>query len=193
VTRGRDALAAILLLAACSRRSPATPPAPPVAQAPAAVPAPAVAPQGDRLRIASRGAVSVLAIAGPRLSFCDAAGLHELSLPSGRVLSQRDACPSTAVPRALGPEVTVRTPDLGPDDIVEVEGVATSFPIEGHARDWVSDAGNVVVVATATRVLEILPASEKRVTLSETGAERVAAGSGWAAWWDGAAIFARKL
>jgi hypothetical protein len=147
----------------------------------------------DELRVATSGAVSTLGIAGDRVSFCDAVGLHALEMPTGRPLVSGGACPAGDPPQAGGPEVTVRTPQLGPDDIVEIQGEGLSFPIEGHARDWASDGGKVVVVATATQVLEIVPATDQRVVLSASGATSVAVGGGWAAWWDGIAVMARRL
>jgi len=181
VIAARVALLSGLLLAACSH-----PPAP----APAT---PAGTPSANEWRFATRGDVSSLTIADDKVSFCDEAGLHQLDARTGRVLAASAVCPA-APPAATGtPEVTVRTPDLGPDDIVEIAGEATSFPIEGHARDWASDAGKVVIVGTGSEVLELLPAAGKRLRLSESGASRVAVGGGWAAWWDGAAVVAHRL
>lgn len=177
MTLRRGALIAALLLCACARRPPP----------------PAAATAAGAVRIDSRGAVSTLQLVPGRLLFCDAAGMHEIALPGGRVLAQHAGCPIGDQPRPALPEVTVRTPDHGADDIVEVDGVALSFPIEGHARDWAVDATGVLVVATASKVIGIATTTNRRVTLSERGAERVAAGGGCTAWWDGAAVFARKL
>jgi len=144
-------------------------------------------------RVSTRGAVSALAIAGQKLWFCDEDGLHQLEVSTARALTSSGPCPPAPAPASSAPEVTVRTPDLGPDDIVEIEGQAMSYPIAGHARDWASDGGQVVIVGTGSEVLELLPATEKRVRLSDHGATRVAVGGGWAAWWDGAAITAHRL
>lgn len=143
-------------------------------------------------RVAARGAVSTLAIAEQKVAFCDEAGFHQLDARTGRALATGAACPAAPASQP-GPEVTVRTPDLGPDDIVELEGEGLSFPIAGHARDWASDAGKVIVVGTGSEVLEIIPATDGRVRLSDRGAARVAVGGGWAAWWDGAAVVGRRL
>jgi len=147
------------------------------------------------LRMKSRGAVTALAVTAGKLSFCDEDGLHQFELPSGRGKNGAlGACPPGGLaPTAGGPEVTVRTPDHGPDDIVEIAGVADSYPLEGHATDWASDQGPVVIVATASLVLRIDPAAGRRTLLSSAGATRVAVGAGWAAWWDGSAISARPL
>jgi hypothetical protein len=146
------------------------------------------------VRATSRGPVTALAVAAESLSFCDQGGLHEVELPSGRLRGVAASCPATGLSaRAGGPEVTVRTPERGPDDVVEIEGVADSFPIEGHATDWASAPGPVVIVATATQVLHIDPAASRRTRLSSTGAIRVAVGGGWAAWWDGSAVVAHPL
>lgn len=175
----RVALLSALLVAACSH-----------APAPARQP-PQQAQRGAEWRVAARGAVTTLAIADGKLSFCDEEGFHRLDAQTGRVLAAGSACPPTPVTTA--PEITVRTPELGPDDIVEIEGEGLSFPIQGHARDWATDAGKVVIVGTASEVLEILPANDQRVRLSDHGATRVAVGGGWAAWWDGQAVVARRL
>lgn len=177
----RVALLPALLVAACAHApssSPAT--APPVASA-------------SEWRVATRGEVSALAIGEGRVTFCDGAGFRQLEAGTGRVVATAAACPATSAPATSSPEVTVRTPDLGPDDIVEIAGEAMSFPIEGHARDWASDGGKVVIVGTGSEVLELLPAAGQRVRLSASGASRVAVGGGWAAWWDGSAVVARRL
>jgi hypothetical protein len=171
-------LAALVLLACSHAAGP--PPAQPVQHA-------------TDWRVATRGDVSTLSIAEGKLSFCDEAGFHQLEAQTGRVLSSGGACPAAAAPVGSTPEVTVRTPELGPDDIVEIEGEGMSFPIQGHARDWASDAGKIVIVGTASEVLEIVTATDQRVRLSARGATRVAAGGGWAAWWDGRAVIAHRL
>jgi len=177
----RVALFAALLFAACPRA-----PGPPTAT-------PASAASATEWRAATRGEVTSLVIAGEELSFCDEAGFHRLALRTGVVVAAGGACPAPPATAAGTPEVTVRTPELGPDDIVEIAGEGTSFPIEGHARDWASEAGKVVIVGTGSEVLELLPATGQRVRLSESGASRVAVGGGWAAWWDGAAVVGRRL
>ena len=181
MTGARVALLAALLLVACRRA-----PGPPAATA-------ASAASASEWRVATRGDVTTLAIAGEELSFCDEAGFHRLALRTGLVVAAGGACPAPAATTASTPEVTVRTPELGPDDIVEIAGEGTSFPIEGHARDWASDAGKVVIVGTGSEVLELLPAAGQRVRLSASGASRVAVGGGWAAWWDGAAVVGHRL
>lgn len=151
------------------------------------------------LRAPSRGAVTALALAGGALSFCDAAGLHTIPLsgpvsPSGAASANAPAvaCPPGGLaPRATGPEITVRNPDHGPNDILELEGVAESFPLEGHAQDWASDGTKAVIVATASRVLQLDPNAHGVIELSQTGAQRVAAGEGWVAWTDGDTVVAR--
>jgi hypothetical protein len=181
VSAARVALLPALLLVACSHAPPSSPAALP--------PASSI----NEWRVATRGEVSALSIGDARVSFCDQAGFHQLEAHTGRVLATGGACPAPSAPASSSPEVTVRTPDLGADDIVEIAGEATSFPIDGHARDWASDAGKVVIVGTGSEVLELLPAANKRERLSDSGASRVAEGGGWAAWWDGAAVVAHRL
>lgn len=213
----RFAGAATLLLSACSRHSPPSPgDSRPAGAAPttssivvllapvpvtSAVPTTAVAPtlptattsRGGELRVDSRGEVSALRVAVGKLSFCDTGGQLELELPSGRVLASAPACPPAAPPNPAIPEVTVRTPDLGPTDILEVDGEGQSFPLDGHGRDWAADEERHVVVSTSTQVIELDPKTGKRNTLSKHGAERVAVGGGWAAWWNGTTVVARRL
>jgi hypothetical protein len=137
--------------------------------------------------------VTALAVTAPTLSFCDQAGLHGLSLTSGREAGPPGPCPAGGLASAPpGPAVSVRNPDHGPDDVIEVEGVATSFPIAGRAHDWAA-ARAVVIVATATQVLRIDVAANRQTRLSSTGAERVATDGQWAAWLAGTTIVARRL
>lgn len=178
---GRVALVSALFVVACSHA-----PNPPATTTLAT-------PSANGWQVATRGAVSTLTIAEQKVSFCDEAGFHQVEAQTGRVLASGSACPAPPPATASAPEITVRTPDEGPDDIVEIEGEARSFPIQGHARDWVSDGGKVVIVATGSEVLEILPAADKPVRLSDRGATRVAVGGGWAAWWDGTAVVAHHL
>jgi hypothetical protein len=135
----------------------------------------------------------VLRVADGKLSFCDTGGLLEYELPSGRVLASVASCTPGAPPNPNIPDVSVRTPDLGPIDILEVEGEGMSFPLDGHARDWAADEQSHVVVSTSTQVIELDPKTGKRVTLSEQGAGSVAVGGGWAAWWDGTTVVAHRL
>lgn len=220
--KGRKfSLAAALLLVACSRHSPSagssgradtalatssgtgrsTVVPSTVAPATSATPTNSAAPNpplvttspSGELRVDSRGEISILSVAAGKLSFCDTGGLLELELPSGRVLGSALVCPPVVPPDPTIPEVTVRTPDLGPTDILEVDGEGNSFPLDGHGRDWAADKQRHVVVSTATRVIELNPKTGKRVTLSEQGAARVAVGGGWAAWWDGTTVVAHRL
>lgn len=156
--------------------------------------------RAGELRVPARGAVTALALTGGALSFCDAAGLHTTPLPGtvsvnaprGQREGAATACPPGGLaPRATGPEISVRNPDHGPDDILEIEGVAASFPLDGHAQDWASDGTKTVIVATASRVLQLDPSAHGVVELSQTGAQRVAAGEGWVAWADGSTVVAR--
>jgi hypothetical protein len=181
VSAARGALLTALLFTACSHA---------VAPSPAT---PAIASSANEWRVPTQGDVSSLTIAGQALSYCDEAGFHRLEAHTGRVLAAGGACPEAPASAGSTAGVTVRTPDLGPDDVIEFDGQGMSFPIEGHARDWASDAGTVVIVGTASEVLEFLPAAGKQVRLSESGASRVAVGGGWAAWWDGAAVIAHRL
>jgi len=175
----RAAALLLVLLTACARRS-------------VAVPDPGA---GGEVRVQARGTVTALALAAGILSFCDGAGLHAVSLPAGGAHGAPGPCPAGGLPAGpAGPEVTVRNPDHGPDDIVEIEGVAASFPLPGRARDWASSGdAPVVIVATASQVLRIDTAANRQTPLSSAGAERVATGGGWAAWVSGTTIVARPL
>lgn len=180
MSAARGALLSALLFTACSHAAAPSPGTP------------AVASSANEWRVATQGDVSSLSIAEQTVSYCDEAGFHQLEAHTGRVLPAGGACPE--LPSAGSTAgVTVRTPELGPDDVIEFDGEGMSFPIEGHARDWASDAGKVVIVGTASEVLEILPSAGKQLRLSGRGASRVAVGGGWAAWWDGAAVIARRL
>lgn len=190
MTRLATTLAALLLLSACTRPRDGRAPSSVEGHRDAA--APSVAARAE-VRVASRGAVTALAVAATMLTFCDERGQHEIGLPSGREQRSGGPCPTAAArANSTEPPITVRTPDLGPDDIVEIEGVAQSFPIAGHARDW-AFAGQTAVIATGSQVLRIDTRTNQRDVLSPRPAERVAVGGGWAAWWDGDAVIVAPL
>ena len=135
----------------------------------------------------------MLRLAAGKLSFCDTGGLLELEMPSGRLLSSASACPPAPPADPNIPEVTLRTPDLGPTDIMEIDGEGNSFPLDGKGYDWAADETRRVIIAMAAQVLLIDTKKDKRVTLSKSGAKRVAIGGGWAAWWDGTTVVARRI
>lgn len=166
-----------LLTVSCSRPQPER-----------AAPAAAASPAKKDVQVPVQGEVHALRFENGALLFCDGRGALRVDLKSGDVAAASHTCaktePNTAC-AGLGVEVAVRSPRGAPDDIVDAGG--TSFPVEGHVRDCGAEERAIGVV-TGAGLLLIDLTTEKTKLLSERARERVALGSGWIAWTEGAML-----
>lgn len=89
----------------------------------------------------------------------------------------------------LGLDVIVSTPNLGPNDRVEVDGAA--FPLNGRVHDCALDQ-KVLGIVTGSVVLTIDTATKKTEVVHQGGGDRVAISPGWIAWTDGASVHAKR-
>ena len=99
--------------------------------------------------VSSTGDAFGLQVKAGTVSFCDKRGGRKLDLVTGRDIAFERACQEDGEPNVacggLAFEVTVRTPGLGPSDVVDVG--AQSFSLDGHVHDCAED-GNVVAILT---------------------------------------------
>ncbi len=81
------------------------------------------------------------------------------------------------------------TPDLGPNDLVDVNG--SRFPLDGRVHDCTADV-KVLTIVTGASVVVIDAATNKSNVLDHTGGDRAAIGPGWIAWTSGSTVRAKR-
>lgn len=162
----------------------ATVPARPAEQAPATP---------SKHDIATIGAAYDLKLDDDVVSFCDQRGPREVLLESGREQESKRSCSKSIEPNTacegLSLDATVSSPDLG-NDVVQVTGVVTPFAMQGHIADCRAN-GDMLIVATHSRVVTIDAKHETMQTLSDEGGEQVAIAAKWVGWLAGSALHVR--
>jgi hypothetical protein len=150
----------------------------------------------EQLRVATQGEPYGLRLERGAMSFCDRRGAWKVDLGTGTQARSDRVCIEDQEPNTTcevtGLKVTVRTPGLGPDDVVEVDGVAKSFHVPGHVHDCAGD-GRSLAIVTGSAVLRVDPAKETMEVLSDEGGERVVVGSGWIVWSNPSSMQAKRL
>jgi hypothetical protein len=128
------------------------------------------------------------------ISFCDDRGGWKAALPNGSPSPSNTPCPKPEEPNVSCSgtisDVEVRAPLSSPDDIVDAG--ARSFPLTGRVHDCAAE-GAVLAVVTAHQVVAIRTDQGTSTTVSDSGGERVAVGSGWIAWTQGHLIRVERL
>lgn len=121
------------------------------------------------------------------LTFCDGRGARKVDLKTAQDSASDRVCPKPAEANTacsgLKLDVSVRSPASEANDIVDVNGA--SYPLNGRVHDCAADGGLLIVV-TASGASLIDTAKGVAKELSQQGGDRVAVGSGWAAWTEGA-------
>jgi len=154
----------------------------------------AVSPPPSGYSLATDGAPSRLRFEPGALSFCDGRGRPmRVELATGALGAGGGVCPAApadpntaceSVPMVTG----VRAPPSESTDIVDLDG--WSVPAEGRVHDCAGE-GQVIALATSAAVLRVDGARRTTLKLSDEGADRVALGSGWIAWSQGARLHLR--
>lgn len=187
-------LAILVLLAtsACSRskaKADATPSTPSITfTAP-----PASSATRNEFTVSSTGVPFGLQVDAGTVSFCDKRGGRKLDLAAGRDIPFERTCPKDSDGNSgcdrMGLDVSVRTPGLGPIDIVDVDG--KSFPLDGLIHDCAVD-GDVLAIVTGSSVVIIDHVKGTTTLLDHDGGDRVAIGSKWVAWTSGSIVRAQQ-
>jgi len=180
-----------VLLTSCSR-PPARPgTSPSISSSPstsAAIPPP------TSYKAATTGAPYGLRVEGGVVSFCDGSGARRLDPATGKVGAFERTCLKDAEPNTTCSgstlDVTVRTPNLGPDDVIDVGGA--SFPLEGRVHDCALD-GTALAVVTGSEVVLIDTAKDDETkVIDHGGGDFVSIGSSWVAWTQGSTLQFRR-
>jgi hypothetical protein len=134
-----------------------------------------------------------LRVEGETISFCDTRGGRKVDPATGNDLPFKRACAKDREPNTscggFPLDVTVSTPNLGPNDLVEVKGRA--FPLAGRVHDCAA-SGKALGIVTGSEVVLIDTTVEKASVLEHEGGDRVAIGADWIAWSNGPSVYARR-
>jgi hypothetical protein len=167
----------LLLLFSCTRHSSSE-----GASTSGAAPPPAAA-EATSASATAEGAPYALALQNGVLNFCDKRGARKLDLKTATESAATNTCPAAGEANTacsgLSLDVVVRSPQSEPNDAVEVQG--NIIPMSGRVHDCTAD-GKLLAVATASSVVLVDSVTGKKSVISDTGADRVAIGSGWVAW-----------
>jgi hypothetical protein len=143
----------------------------------------------DAAYVSTQGEPYALALSASALTYCDSRGPRSLDLRTGAEGPGSGTCPvkqeANTSCSGLGDTVTVRAPLSEPNDILDAG--ASSFPMNGRVQDCAGN-GNLIIVATGSRVVLIDTAKGTAKDVSPVGAERVAIGSGLVAWTRGSTV-----
>ena len=150
---------------------------------------------GAAVKVTVVGEPFGLRIEGNTVSFCDKRGGRIFDLTTSQDAPLERACRKDDEPNAacggLALDVTVRTPNLGPSDIVEVN--TKSFPLEGRVHDCATD-GKLIAIVTGAEVVTIDPTKDVASLIERGGGgDHVAVGAGWIAWSLGSVVQARPV
>jgi hypothetical protein len=134
-----------------------------------------------------------LRLDGAAVSFCDSRGARKIDLASGSesasaLTCTRDAGGNTACD-GLPFSVEVRTPDLGPNDVIDTAG--QTYPLDGRVQDCAA-SGQILGVVTGSTVVLIDTNSDKLKVIDHAGGNRVAISADWIAWSDNSSVHVRK-
>ncbi|HEY2016794.1 MAG TPA: hypothetical protein VGH38_24990 [Bryobacteraceae bacterium] len=180
----------LVLTLSCSQSKPTQKAESAAAEPPSSAPAaPAPAPAAAEISATAQGEPYALHIDSGVLTFCDQRGMRKLDLKTGQDTASSQPCPkaeeANTACTGLGLDVSVRSPQGEPNDIVDVDG--SSVPLKGKVHDCAAD-GKVLAVSTASAVSVIDVATGTSTEVSKQGGDRVAIGSGWVAWADGSKV-----
>lgn len=146
----------------------------------------------EQVSVTAAGEPFGLRVEGGTISFCDRRGGRRIDLASGHDAAFERTCPKDGEANTacggLPVDVTVSTPNLGPNDLVDADGSA--FPLDGRVHDCTADAKGLAIV-TGSSVVLIDTKTAKTEVIDHTGGDRVAVGPGWIAWSNGQAVHAR--
>jgi hypothetical protein len=145
-------------------------------------------------RVTAKGFPFALRVEGDVVSFCDERGARRIDLETGQDTAADSPCPKDGESNMGCGEVAgvddVRTPNLGPIDIVDLSS-GMSAPLEGRVHDCASD-GKTIIVGTGVDVVLIDPWTGHTTTVAHDGSDRVAIGPHWVAWIEGKNVRAKR-
>lgn len=145
------------------------------------------------LAVKAEGEPSGLRIEGATISFCDKRGGRKLDATTGQDAAFERKCATDGEANTacggLPLDVSVSTPNRGPNDLVDVKG--KSFALDGRVHDCAADA-HVLAIVTGSAVVLIDTTKDKADVIDHEGGDRVAIGLGWIAWRQESTVHARK-
>ena len=118
------------------------------------------------------------------VTYCDGTGAHTFSLEDDKVLASHNTCTSSEKHSGCPDsplDVTVRTPDMGPIDIIDADG--SSYPLKGRVHDC-AILGTSIIASTGSNVVFIDTTKQSIKELSAKGGDRVAISPEALAWTD---------
>jgi hypothetical protein len=185
------ALLILLVVVGCSRSSDRTTPG--SSTAPSSTTATLSPSLHTDLTLTASGEPFGLRVEGAAISFCDKRGGRKLDTTTGQDAAFERKCATDGEANTacggLPLDVSVSTPNRGPNDLVDVKG--KSFPLEGRVHDCAADA-KVLAIVTGSAVVLVDTTKDKADVIDHQGGDRVAVGPGWVAWSQGSTVRARK-
>jgi hypothetical protein len=158
----------------------------------AAAPARQIA-SGARFEEATQGAPFDIRLHKDSVVYCDKSSKHALKLWPNRGMAVDGFCGPAREPNTscagVAAVTSVRTPGLGPDDVLDTQ--AASVRLKGHVRDC-AGVESTVVVATGAGVIVVDAEKGSQTTLVSDDADRVAVSPDWIAWTKGEKIYAQR-